>query len=502
VNSLYNQFPDWDNFKTQINLKSNHSIDRKTLVEVLRSQYQDIETSKATIENIDNLSNSNTFTITTGHQLNLFTGPVYFIYKIVSTIKLAKELSIKYPDFQFVPVYWMATEDHDFEEINHFYTSDNHKIQWKRETSGPVGKLTTNDLESIFDQLSETLDESEFSSELKKIFQKAYLKGHSLSKATQILVDYLFGKYGLVIIDAEQSALKQIYIPVIKQELEFQVFYKQVSATNEYLKENDWEVQVNPREINLFYLSENSRERIEKVGEEFQVKNTPLRFSKDEIFLELESHPEQFSPNVLMRLLYQETILPNLAYVGGGGEISYWLQLKGTFDYFKTPFPMLIVRNSVLWVTEKQHKKWEKLGLPKNDYLADFREITEKIIAQNEPDNKPDFNTLETQLRKDMAPLIDWAHNVDPTLVPGINATLQKQINEWQNWEHRLHKTLKKKNSEAIERAEKIYEELYPQGNLQERYLNFSVFYQKGNFIQRLIDELDQLKFEFEVFQI
>lgn len=502
--SLYSLFPTIENFSKAIEYKSKHPINREVLVQVLKKQYAHISDADISFQNIEKLKEQNTFTITTGHQLNLFTGPLYFIYKIVSTIKLTHQLQIQYPQYNFVPVYWMATEDHDWAEINHFHTSDKVQFYWENEVNYAVGTVPTKGLENVANELKSVWESDVFGYELHSMFEKAYLKGLSLSEATRTLVHHLFGSYGLVILDAQDSALKRRFIPIMKRELKQQFVFNEVTQTNHFLKENGFEIQVNPREINLFYLTPNARQRILKEADSYRVNHTDLVFTYHEIEAEFESHPERFSPNVLMRPLYQESILPNLAYIGGGGEINYWLQLKGVFDVFQIPFPMLVLRNSALWVTEKQIRKWEKLGLFTSDMLSHFQEITNQMINQNEPPNKPDFHELEKLLKHLIEPVENWAIHIDPTLISGIKGTLQKQLNEWGHWEQKLQKSLKKKNSEALERAEKIRAELFPNETLQERYLNYSVFYKDmGNeFIRQLWNEFDPLLFEFKILKL
>jgi bacillithiol biosynthesis cysteine-adding enzyme BshC len=502
--SLYSLFPTIENFSKAIEYKSKHPINREVLVQVLKKQYAHISDAVFSIQNIEKLKEQNTFTITTGHQLNLFTGPLYFIYKIVSTIKLTHQLQIQYPQYNFVPVYWMATEDHDWAEINHFHTSDKDQFYWENEVNYAVGTVPTKGLENVANELKSIWESDVFGSELHSMFEKAYLNGLSLSEATRTLVHQLFGSYGLVILDAQDSALKKSFIPIMKKELKHQSVFNEVTQTNHFLKENGFEIQVNPREINLFYLTQNSRQRILKEADSYRVNHTDLVFASHEIEAELESHPERFSPNVLMRPLYQESILPNLAYIGGGGEIAYWLQLKGIFDAFQIPFPMLVVRNSALWITDKQIRRLEKLGLTSSDMMLTAQEISNLVIHLNEPSNKPDFQEFENQIKILLHPIENWAFQIDPTLISGMKGILQKQLNEWEHWEQKLQKSLKKKNSDALERAEKIRAELFPNETLQERYLNFSVFYKDmGNeFIRQLWNEFDPLVFEFKILKL
>lgn len=361
LKALYHRFPNLENFKLQLeekrnnfNYKDNGKLKREDLVSVLEKQYQSIVASETTLNNIKLLNNLNTFTITTGHQLNLFTGPLYFLYKIVSTINLCKELKSEFPEHDFVPIYWMATEDHDFEEINYF-NFKHKKISWNRESFGPVGRLSSDGLEAVFAVFESEIGLGKNAEGLKNLFKKAYLEHTNLADATRFLANELFSKEGLVIIDADKSDLKKSFIPYIKNEVLNQTAFAKVNETSPLLE--SYSVQVNPREINLFYIENNLRERIVFENGSYAVLNTKMTFSEEEILKEVDNHPEKFSPNVLLRPLYQEVILPNLCYIGGGGELAYWLELKSFFESQHVTFPILLLRNSVLLATEKTSGK-------------------------------------------------------------------------------------------------------------------------------------------------
>src|SRR5690606_5863667 len=254
VKSFYNRFPSLENFQLQIQEKKSFSAsNRAILSKAILEQYKNLKTSALTDKNIKLLQENNTFTITTGHQLNLFTGHLYFLYKIVSIINLTKELKSEYPDYNFVPIFWMATEDHDFEEINHFYLHKK-KITWNREAGGAVGELDTQGLEEVYQVFSDEIGTSKNAEYLKKLFHDAYLKYHNLTDATRYLVNELFSEYGLVIIDGNDKDLKSLFTPYIKNELLNQTSFKKVSET---IEDFPYPVQVNPREINLFYLDNN-----------------------------------------------------------------------------------------------------------------------------------------------------------------------------------------------------------------------------------------------------
>jgi bacillithiol biosynthesis cysteine-adding enzyme BshC len=502
LNSFYNHFPTLENFEKQIAEKQANfdNANRIPLVETLKKQYQNIEISDATKQNIDLLAHPNTFTITTGHQLNLFSGPLYFLYKIISTINLTKELKSKYPAQNFVPIYWMATEDHDFEEINYFNFKGK-KFRWNKESTGPVGRLSTEGLAEFFEIYSLELGSSTNANVLKNLFEEAYLKHQSLADATRFLADKLFANYGLVILDADDANLKRAFIPFVKEELEQQTSFKAVQET--ISKFGDYTVQVNPREINLFYIEDDLRERIIFENDKYYVNNTKISFPKEEILKLLENTPEKFSPNVIMRPLYQEIILPNLCYIGGGGEIAYWLELKSFFDAVNITFPMLLVRNSVLLNTEKQAKKAEKLELSwanlftKPDNLVNA--ITRKL-STFPIDLTPQKETLEKQFEY----LYELAQQTDKSFTGAVKAQEVKQKKGLENLEKRLLKAQKRKLDNELQRVIDLQCELFPNQSLQERQTNFSEFYlEKGEqLIPLLIQKLKPLETNFNIITI
>src|SRR5690606_19297596 len=298
----------------------------------------------------EKLADSQTYTVTTGHQLNLFTGPVFFIYKILQTIKLADHLNQTFPEQRTVPVFWMATEDHDFDEINHFNTRGNY-YETKAEAGGAVGRIQPDDHFFIAEFEKEFTD-SVYGTELILMMKRAYKKGNSLAQSTRILVHELFADYGLLVIDGDDADLKSQMKAIFRGELLNRDLFETTKPTVSQLTERYGKVQVNPREINLFYLSD-MRGRRELDGEKYIIIDKNISFSKDEILTELENHPEKFSANALMRPVYQETVLPNIAYIGGNAEIMYWLELKLYFEKLALPFPVLIPRNSMLFVSAK-----------------------------------------------------------------------------------------------------------------------------------------------------
>jgi len=495
---FYALFPNEENLVTQTRQKLEKYPNREKVADIFKAQLSEIDLQSAQVENLEKFTFSNTVTVTTGHQLNLLTGPLYFFYKILQTIKCCEELNTKHQEFNFIPVFWMATEDHDFAEINHFHYK-NHKISWNQSQKGAVGRLELNEIEKVFDEFEKILPPSTNTDSLKALIQDSYLSSANLKEATLKLVQQLFGHYGLLMIDGDDRELKKLMIPAFEEDLLQHTAYKVVLETNEKLIQKKYNIQVNPREINLFYLGNGKiRERITEENGIFYVVDSEYEFTKDEILRELKSHPEKFSPNVILRPLYQETILPNIAYIGGGGEIAYWLQLKDFFQSQHILFPILIVRNSALLINEKQKSKLEKLEIEfKNLFQPLYQIVNENIMQHSQTDI--DFGHYESRLRGLFKELNVKAAETDVTFSNMVKAQEKKQLDGLEKMLKRLVKAEKRKQSERVERIERVYGEIFPNGNLQERFVNFSqVWMDYGEeFVKEVMDEIHPYDFRF-----
>lgn len=497
---FYDQKPTLEGFKQQIANKENFSH-RKLLTAELRAQYGALlEQSPEVAGNIALLEDKSTFTVTTGHQLNIFTGPLYFIFKIVTAIRLAKDLKEAYPEYSFVPVYWMATEDHDFAEINNTRVFGK-KIVWDTPAVSATGRMSTGDIADTVKQYCGTFGLSANADKLKAIVEDAYLQNRSLADATRYMANELFKAYGLVIIDADRKAFKKVFAPIIAQDVFGEHSFKAIENTSERLQKLGYHTQVQAREINFFYLTDEFRERIVRTEDgRFEVLHQQLYFTEAEMWEEIEQYPERFSPNVVMRPLYEELILPNLAYIGGGAEIVYWLQLKASFDHYKVPFPILIPRNSAMVTDDSIAGKIFRLDLTfksifrptdvlKNEYVR--RQTKHRL---NLRDEWMEFNSMFAKIKL-------RAHKIDPSLGPSteaVKARLKKAIN---NLEKKLLKADKHNHEEALIQIERVKDKLFPNGGLQERTENFASLYLKhgDDFIGDLERYFNPLEFKFTI---
>lgn len=495
---LYHRYPEKSQFLEQAKEKLGSYKNREVLVNQITQQMSNLNLSKKQKKNLDLLSRDNTVTITTGHQLNLFTGPIFFFYKILQIIKQCKELNKSQNEFNYVPVFWMATEDHDFEEINHFKYQDR-VIHWEHESGGPVGRLDTDGLTEVFDSYLSLLPNGIKKDSLRTLIELSYKKANNLTDATRRLVHLLFREYGLIILDGDDKELKKLMISTFKDELIHKPSFDLVNKQSENLNQYNYKIQVHPREINLFYINEdNSRERIVYENEFFYVLNTDLKFSQEEILNILENYPEKFSPNVILRPLYQETILPNIAYVGGGGEIAYWLELKSMFNYYKIDFPILVLRNSLLLRTNKQLEKQKNLKLTDQNLFEKSLNTVKNITVENsELINK--LPALKAKLTDLFDELNSISNDTDPTFANMVAAQRAKQLKGFEKLEKRLLKAEVKQNKNYQDRVDSLLKSLNQENGLQERKMNFSDFdfVNLDHFIEDIYKSIQPFEFNF-----
>jgi bacillithiol biosynthesis cysteine-adding enzyme BshC len=471
--------------------KQQDKPDRVTLVSVLRKQYAAFATQNTeggVFQKIDSLLAENTFTVTTAHQPSLLTGPLYFVYKIFSTIRLAESLKEAYPQQNFVPVFVIGGEDHDFEEVNHAFVFGK-KLVWNRSDTahrtpfgregGAVGMMQTNSLRAVLDELKPILGASENAQTIFELIEKAYTEHPIYHDATQALLHSLFGRYGLVVLNMNDADLKRLFIPIMAKEIKEQASKQLVGETQAALEQMGFKPQAYAREINLFYLRENLRERIVEENGQYRVLNTDYAWnSLSAILKEVEETPQYFSPNVVLRPLYQELILPNLAYIGGGGELAYWLERKTQFAYFGLNFPMLIRRNSVLWLDKSSQDKLTKLGVQLIDLVHDTEVLVKKYIAQQAEDPlsmEAEKNALSAVLDA----VVAKAKAIDPTLEKTVLAEKAKQIQSLEAIEGRILKAEKQKHETSLNQVKALQQKLFPNGGLQERTDNFLPLYVK-----------------------
>lgn len=474
--------------------------DRKLLVEELRKQYHAIETNNAVNANIGKLLQDNCFTITTAHQPAIFTGSLYFIYKILHIIKLTNHLAAALPQYQFVPVFYMGCEDADLDELGKIYL-DGEKIAWDTRQTGAVGRMKTKGLEKLMNRIEGEYSVQPHGKELVQLLKDCYLGSENIQMATFRLLNALFAEYGLIVLIPDNANLKRPMIPVFKDDLFRQTASQVVEKTIDGLS-RIYKVQANPREINLFYLKDDLRQRIIAEGEKYKVQGTNIEFSTKELEQELEQYPERFSPNVILRGLFQETILPNIAFIGGGGETAYWLELKDLFDHYKTPFPVLILRDSFLIVEKKWNEKLERTGFTAKAVFRPADDLVNELVKKE--------SQHQLNLEREIASAHDYyenlksiSRNVDPSLSQHVEALQSKALRPLKELEKKLLKAEKRKFQEQYRQVHSIKSALFPLNSLQERIDNFMPYYAKWGkeFIEIIYQHSLTLEQEFVVLE-
>ncbi len=485
--------------KAAIEARKKYPSNRKLLVEVLTKQYASIATSDKVKANIEKLLLENTFTITTAHQPNILTGPLYFIYKILHAIKLAESLAVEIPGSAFVPVYYMGSEDADLDELGHVFINGE-KHQWQTKQTGAVGRMKVDKaLIKLIDTIAGQVTPQPFGTAIIDVMKDCYKEGATIEQATFKLVNELFAEYGLVILLPDNPLLKKEFIPVIEKEVTEAFSHTIVVATATAFPKK-YKVQASGREINLFYLLDDKRERIEKVNGKWSVVNSTITFTDEELKTELYNHPERFSPNVILRPVFQELVLPNIAFIGGGGELAYWMELKNVFEAVDVPYPVLVLRNSFLFVENNNAALAARLGFGITDLFKNETELLNELVKR---DTAVQLNveTEKQALTNIYGQLKSISGAIDSSLIRHTEALQVTALKKITQLEKKMLRAEKKKFEAQQRQLHKLKTVLFPTDNLQERIDNLIPYYAKwgSDFIKTIYDNSKGLEQEFGI---
>lgn len=499
IHSFYSCHTDLDGLSKAITARQQFATDRNLIQQVFAEAYATGDTSSAQLDNIASLTNENTFTICTAHQPNIFTGYLYFIYKTAHVIALAQQFNKAFPDKKFVPVFYIGSEDNDLDELSKFKIYGKSFV-WNTDQTGAVGRMTSDKaVVKLIDEVESAVKHLPHAEGLIAILRKAYALGNDMATGTFVLLNELFKEYGLLVLQPDHVALKAKMKAVFKDDL-LQNSAEQIVGETSAKLEAEYKLQVNPRTVNLFYLRDGIRNRIDKRGNIYTVDGTVIRFTEEELLQELNEYPDRFSPNVILRGIYQETILPNILFVGGGSEVAYWMQLKGLFEHYQVPFPMLVLRNSFMIMDENHAHKMKELEIREADLFKEETALANELVQrwsgqeitlkQEEADSKALFQHLKKR-----------ASEIDKTLVQHVHALEVDHLKKLDGLEKKMLKAERKKQAIQLQRIWKLKEELFPNHNLQERVENFMPYYaQYGQaFIQTVLNHSLALEQEFGV---
>ncbi len=497
LREFYTRTPDKKGLEDALSSRQFDPGMRATLCTAINQGYSGVEVPPAVRKNIDALRREGTFTVTTGHQLCLFTGPLYVPFKILNTVRLAAELSTA--QRPVVPVFWMATEDHDRDEIDHVRVAGT-KLSWPGSAGGAVGRMKLKGIEALLAELDPLLGSGPHAEELRAILRSAYQEERTLAEATRHFVNALFGRFGVVVVDGDDPALKRAFAPIMQEELLNEVAARSVRYANEKL-EPHYTIQAHVRDLNLFHMRPGHRSRIERDGDQYKVLDDGPVFTLDNLVIELQLRPQQFSPNVLLRPVYQETVLPNIAYVGGGGELAYWLQLRWLFQALQVPMPALLLRTSAAFLSEKQAARVRSLGLEIADLFTSKVEL-EKRVALERASFSTSLNEERSAHSQFYTDLAVRAKAADPSLEASVGARAAQALKGLDKIERQLVRAAKQQQADALRQLGEVLTTLFPDG-LQERSDNFMPWYAAEGpaFFDRLLEALDPLDPQFSVIE-
>lgn len=492
LQDFYQFSPDKHGLSEAIKHRWQHKVDRTLVYEVLIEHYQNGTTSEKQAENIKNLLSEDCFTITTAHQPCLLGGPAYYFYKICSTIHLCRSLKASHTDLDFVPIFVNGSEDHDFDEVKSIFLFGK-SVEWQHQPGGSVGRFTTEGLLEACQVVAEILGNSPIAIELMDKIFSSLRQAKTYNEFVFLWLNSLFRDYGLLVLNMDDVRLKRAFLPILKKEIFQRISAPIVQKTQEALLEKAFKPQAFARDINVFYLTQNGRERIYFEDGQYHINNTEYVYSEKEMSQHVENHPENFSPNVVLRPLYQEYILPNIAYIGGGGEIAYWLERKKQFEAFGVFFPTLIRRNSVLLISPTIQKSIEKLGLNALDFLQEEATLITQYLQQQTEANF----SLDTEISSIETLFEGVAHKakaIDPTLEAFVMGESSKTVKAIENIAARLKRSAKQKEEVHVQQLQNIKSKLFPSNGLQERKDSFLQFWvSDAQLLDKMIDVLNPL---------
>jgi len=470
------------NYLQIIQDRSKYPCKRELLLQVLLNQHQFLPNNQKTVQKIYQLGHNDTFTVTTGQQPALFGGPLYTIYKTISAIAWAKQLQQQFPDYQFVPIFWIASEDHDFAEINHTYFDYKSPLIYESVFKGAVGRhLIDNQILNLTKNIP--------------LIQDFYKPNTTWTEAFRKWMHYLFADEGLVLLDADNPYFKETFAPIMEQELVEQKSYSLIQETSRELISREYHAQLKPQPINLFYLDENSRNKIEYKDNQYFIDKINLIYTQKQILTEHKNHPERFSPNAALRPVFQEVILPNIAYISGWAEIAYWLQLKPVFQHYNVFYPLLLPRLSTTLMSQNQADTFIKAKLEPSDILKTIPELR-KRIAHNL--NYPYLNTTEStnnQIQTLLNQLSGELEKLEPGLAFSTRALLIKNFKFLNHIHLKVEKALVNRYPSHFKPIFDIKNNIQPENFIQERTLNLLSFcnFSDPNSVKDFIKQLFQL---------
>jgi bacillithiol synthase len=504
----------WQEKIKKVQMKSH---DRSLLSRVLNDQNRDYHSGIKTLANIDLLGNDNTFAVVTGQQLGLFTGPLYTVYKAITAVKLAQQLSNEYPEYNFVPVFWLESEDHDFEEINKtkFINNGNelsaveYLLEGKplEKNPGPIGPLLIDEfIEQCISAIENSIQRTEYTEDLLRSMRSYYSKGSSFVQSFARFFNHIYEDSGLIFFNPNNAELKKNLSSLFVKEIESNSETSKSVIQRSAKLEEHYHAQIKAKSVNLFMFHKGGRFLIERSDSgDYYLKNTRQRFTRDELLAIARNTPELLSPNVVMRPLCQDSLLPTIAYVGGPSEVAYFGQLKPVYEHFAVEMPIIYPRMSATIVEEKVNKILGKYSLEIQELFGDMDTVLAKVseqVSEVKVDNL--FSKLETVLKDTMNEARFGIQQIDPTLNGTVDATISKFLQQVEVLKQKTQKAQQQKEDISLKQIRKASVHIFPNSNFQEREFSAIQYLNKygPDFVKWISTELAMDKFQHQLISI
>lgn len=463
-----------------------HQTDRAALCDALLDMNSSWGAGQETLKNIELLRDADCLAVVSGQQAGLFSGPLYTIYKALSAVKLAGCLTQR--KTKAVPVFWIATEDHDFAEVAtaEFIGRDcklaNVSVTQAVHREGqPVGRVMIDDsIEPVISQLLELLPGSEFTTDLEAIVRDAWRSGRTYGEAFARMMTSLLGRHGLIFLDPLDSRLKALAAPLYaKAALRAPDIASAIEARSKKLIEAGYHAQVTASE-NSFPLflhdATGARHALTRSGaDKYSTKQNEQAFTVEELSSLALSEPERFSPNVTLRAVVQDYLLPTIAYYGGAAEIAYFAQTGEVYRLLDRPTTPILPRSSLTMIERHTGRVLERYGLQLADLFAGPEAVLAQVVEEYlGADTAKSLAKAEGAVNAELDELREQLRTVDPTLADALETGRRKINYQLEGLRTRFHRAQMARDEAAHRQLQRAFDQLYPHKALQERHINIT----------------------------
>ena len=472
-------------FAEQARIIAGARYDRQTLCTVLREQNERFGAGTATLSSIGRLAEPGSLVVIGGQQAGLFGGPLYTVHKALTILHLSRRME-KDLGRPVIPVFWIASEDSDLAEVDHAFLTDRQgglaelRLPGRTQEKMPVSRVRLGEgIGPLIDGLSAALPETGFAHDVLSDLRSAYTPGRTFPQAFGAWMTALFGVDGLVMVDPSDTRLKRMAHGLFHREImEKSPVSAAVVEQTRRLAEAGYAAQIELRDgyLTLFH-QDPAREAITIRGGGFELKSSGKRFTTMELAALLEQSPDTFTPNAVLRPLYQDTIFPTLAAVLGPAEIAYFSQLTLAYERMGIPMPIVFPRSSITLIEAKVEKLLQKLGVGLRDILVRGQRIIDDILAREVPESLV-ARILDgrARMKETWAGVVGEIDRLDPTLHRTAELGSARALRQFDFMEKKIAQAARKKNGILRGQVGRLAAALAPRGGLQERTLTILPF--------------------------